>query len=121
MCLALVGHAYRWTADRGNESAVKKLMTMTFPPCAVIMELVCHLERMSATLGVWVVRFLGEPPRRYENTSRVGSKRELFPQNRTRKRGRHSRDKVKGDTFLKQAKQNVIWSSAPSERSGLFS
>ena len=46
-----------WTDNRGNGSALNKLMSTRFPSSAVIVELSCYLKRMSAKAIVeWAPR-----------------------------------------------------------------
>ena len=57
-----------WSDNRGNGSALNKLMSTKFPSSAVVMELSCHLSRMAAKASVeWAPavgklrgRFLGK-------------------------------------------------------------
>ena len=41
-----------WTDNRGNGSALNKLMTTKFPACAVLMELSAYMKRMSMKVVV---------------------------------------------------------------------
>ena len=46
-----------WTDNRGNGSALNKLMTTKFPACAVLMELSAYMKRMSMKVVVeWTPR-----------------------------------------------------------------
>ena len=68
-----------WTDDRGNGSALNKLMTTKFPACAVLMELPAHVKRMSMKV---VVEWTPRTGNREADSLANGEHSRFSPQNR---------------------------------------
>ena len=62
-----------WTDNRGNGSALNKLMTTKFPASAVLMELAAFMKRMSMKVVVeWTPRSANQHADKLANGSHAG-------------------------------------------------